>query len=216
MPLGWAKQPGRRSACRIRDVIAFGVEDLDAIVHGVGNVDVPVFIQRNLGGSGEIARRGELVMLAAGSDAAFFFERVGIVDHNLVRLRIHYVELAVLGVDGDPDGIDQAVLDLLNDSILLVEDQHAVQFAIGNEQAIVIVERDGVDHAESGFIAVADKRDIPGLGVEDEDRAHLLVGDVKLALGIDAHSVRCEQLERERLQMLLVIRVLHARKTVHP
>ncbi len=57
------------------------------------------------------------MLFAAGADAALLFQGVSVVDDNLVGLRVHDVELPILGVNGDPDGIDQAFLDLIDDLV---------------------------------------------------------------------------------------------------
>ena len=61
-------------------------------------------------GSSEIAGRGQLVLLAAGADAAHRLQGVGVVHQNLVLLRIDDVEQPVFGVDGESYRIDQTSL----------------------------------------------------------------------------------------------------------
>jgi hypothetical protein len=90
------------------DEVSVGIEDLHAIVERVGHVDISVLIQGHALRRAEVAGRGEEVILSAGADAAQQLERVGVVDDDLVLLRIDDVEKAVRGIEGDAHRIDQA------------------------------------------------------------------------------------------------------------
>ena len=46
---------------------------------------------------------------------------------------------------------------------------------------------------------VFDEFDFASLSVEDENRAHFLIGDVEVALGIEGHAVWLAQLEQHFL-----------------
>src|ERR1017187_1565986 len=60
---------------------------------------------------------------------------------------------------------------------------------------------------------VLDEIHIPGFSIKDKDGAHLLVGDVEAALGINRHAVRLAQLEEH---FRILAGGLCASETVHP
>src|SRR5579872_3568869 len=59
---------------------------------------------------------------------------------------------------------------------------------------------------------VFDEFDFASLGVEDENRAHFLIGDVEVAFGIEGHTVWLAELE----QHFLFRGRLRAREAIHP
>ncbi len=70
---------------------------------GVGDVNVVVFVQRNALRRGEIARRRQCMLLAAGADAAQQFQVVSVKHQHLVLLGVDHVEQAIFGIDRDPN-----------------------------------------------------------------------------------------------------------------
>ena len=88
------------------------------------------------------------MVLAASPDAAQFLQAVSVVHHNLIGLGIDHVEQAVLCINRDSYRIDQLFVDLAHHLVLGVEDEDAVQFAVGDEDAVVVVDRDTVDQSE--------------------------------------------------------------------
>ena len=62
----------------------------------------------------KVAGGGEIVVFAAGTDAAQELVGVGVVDDDLVLLGIDDIEEAVVGIDGDTDGVDQSLGDLVS------------------------------------------------------------------------------------------------------
>ncbi len=80
------------------------------------------------------------MLLAARADLAQRLKAVGVVDQHLVLLRVDDVEQAVLFVDRDSYGIDQDLLDLVHHLVLGVEDQHLAQLAVGDEDAVVVID----------------------------------------------------------------------------
>ncbi len=57
IPLGRAKQPMAVAVlAELADELAVGVENLDPLVQGVGDVNVAVLVERDVGGQSEIAR----------------------------------------------------------------------------------------------------------------------------------------------------------------
>jgi len=64
--------------------------------------------------------------------------------------------------------------------------------------------------------AIADELSIVRLRVEDEDRAHFLIGDIDKAFGVDRDAVGPDELEGKCLGVELFILRLAAGETVHP
>ncbi len=50
-----------------------------------------------------------------------------------------------------------------------------MQLAVGNEHAVIVVDRDAIDQAKRCFETVANEGGVSGLGVENEERSDLLV-----------------------------------------
>ncbi len=88
------------------------------------------------------------MVLAASPDAAQFLQAVGVVDHDLIGLGIDHVEQAVLCINRESYRIDQLFVDLAYHLVLGIEDDDAMQFAVGDKDAVVVVDRDTVDQSE--------------------------------------------------------------------
>src|SRR5262249_47668994 len=74
------------------DELAITIEDLNAVVQGVGDVEVAVGVDCQPAGLSEIAGSCECVVLAGSADGAFQFEAVGVVHQDLVKRNIGDVQ----------------------------------------------------------------------------------------------------------------------------
>ena len=85
---------------------------------------------------------------------------------------IHHIGEAVGGVEGDASGRNELVgAKRTFDFMLRVEDQHVVQFGVGEEEAVVIVHRQAVDQTEVGILFVLDELELLVFRTrKDEDR----------------------------------------------
>ncbi len=71
------------------------IENLDAVVEGVGDVEIAVLIDRDIGRPRKIARRGRFMLGTRFADGAQKIEgRIGIVDQHLVEFAVGDVEEA--------------------------------------------------------------------------------------------------------------------------
>src|SRR5208283_4006311 len=116
-----------------------------------------------------------------------------------VLLRIDNVKEAILGVDRQADRVLQSLGDLAFHFALGIEDQNPVQLAVRDKEAVVVVDGQPIDPAKVGLVAVADELGFVGLGIEDEDGANFLIGDIHQSLGIDGNAVGANQLVGKRL-----------------
>ena len=92
---------------KFADETALGVEDLHAVVQGIGDVQVAIVIDGYVGRQGEIAGVAQGVFLARRSDGTEELVVVGIEYGDLVFVCVGHVEEAVLAIDGDPAGSDR-------------------------------------------------------------------------------------------------------------
>src|ERR1035438_10294904 len=96
------------------------------------------------------------------------------------------------------------------------EDQDPVHLAIGDEKAVAIVDGQAVDPTKMSIGAVLDQGGVMGLSVEDENRSHLLIGHVHLALGINGDAVWSQQLPGKSLELVERVFLLGAGHPIHP
>ena len=136
---------------------AIGIEDLDAIVQGVGDVEIALLIDSQTRGLGEVAGIRQRVIFARSADVAQQLETVGVVNQHDVLLYIGDVEQAILGVDGQPARFDHAVGDDIRCLVIFVEDEDVVQPGIGDEQAVVVVHRQADDAVKVSIDLVLDQ-----------------------------------------------------------
>src|SRR5208283_5258154 len=95
-------------------------------------------------------------------------------------------------------------------------DQNPVQLAVGDKEAVVVVDGQPIDPAKVGLVAVADELGFVGLDIEDEDGANFLIGDIHQSLGIDGNAVGANQLVGKRLGIDLFFVGLASGEPVHP
>src|SRR5215472_517036 len=122
------------------------------------------------------------MVLAGGANCPNFLQGIGVKDPHLIELRVGNVNQPVLAVDGNSNGIDKTFLNLVDDFMLGVEDQNAMQLAVCNEDAIVVVNRNRVGQCKGCFELIADQTGVAGFGVENKDCAYALIGHIEIAL----------------------------------
>ena len=93
------------------DELSIAIEDLDAVVQGVGDVEIAFLIDRQSRWPGEISGGGEFMFMSAGTNPALQLQSVGVVNQNLILIDIGNIEKAVLGVDRHPPGFHQSISD---------------------------------------------------------------------------------------------------------
>ena len=214
-PLGREKYPGPSPALpKVRDKFAVGVEDLDAVVQRIADVKIAVRIHRHPRWLGKIAGRGEFVVVSGGADLAYQFERIRVIHQNLIERDVGNVEQAVLVIDGQHARARHALGDYIFRFVGGIEHQHVTQAGIGNEETIAVVHGQADDAHEMGMRLVLDHVHVAGFGVENEDRADLLVGDIQVALGIDRHAVGLGELPQNFAAFCLGVCV-PARRSIH-
>src|SRR6185437_15405983 len=158
---------------------------------------------------------GHLMQFAGVTEATQQLEGVGVVDEHLVLLGVYDVDEAIFGVDGNSVGINEVSLDLVEHLPVLIENEHATQLAVGDEDAAIVVNRNAVDPTEGRFEAVANQLGVASLGVEHEYGADFLVRNEEIAFRSDRHAEGPEQLKRHQLQ-LASGGGLNSGKAVHP
>ena len=88
----------------------------------------------------KVAWRSKGVVLSAGPDAPQQLESVGVIDNDLILLRVHNIEKTVLGIDCQADRVHQPFCNLILHFMLGVEDQDVVQLAVGDKQPVVVID----------------------------------------------------------------------------
>src|SRR5579884_4306692 len=83
---------------------------------------------------------------------------VRVVHKYLVLLCIHDIDKPVFRVDGDTYRCIQLALDLIHNFVVLVQNQHAMQFAVGDKNSTIVVDGNSVDPSEAGLETIANKR----------------------------------------------------------
>src|ERR1019366_4597116 len=124
-----------------------------------------------------------------GADSPQLFQTVGVEHHNLVLLGVHDVEQAALRINRQTHRVGQPFGNLVDDLMLGTENQDAVRLGVGDEEAIIVVNRQPVDPTKVGFVAIADELNVTRLRVENEDCAYFLVGHINQPLGVNGNSV---------------------------
>ena len=104
---------------------------------------------------------------------------------------IDHVEQAVLCINRNSDRIDQLFVDLAYHLVLGIEDDDAMQFAVGDKHTVVVVDRDTVDQSEvrlAGRCAISSTSRVSVLKMKTAPTR--LVGHIKAAFGVDSHAIR--------------------------
>src|SRR6266536_4177835 len=165
--------------------LAVGIEHLDAIVQRVGDVNVPILVEGDVGRFGEGTGIVVRLFLGRATEGAQQLVAVGVEHEYLFKSRIDDIEEPILGINRDAAWPFQIVPTEGGFQLeLRIENGNLVERGVGNEQAIVIVERDPDDGAETGLVAVAQKLNLIFLQVEDEDGRDKTVADINPALGV--------------------------------
>ena len=100
--------------------------------------------------------------------------------------------------------------------MLGVEYQDAVHLAVGDKDAVVVVDAPPLQSVpKCACLPLPISSTVAGFGVEDEHRSHTLVGRIDRALRIDCHSVGHQKLEGEILGLRVLLR-LAASQPIHP
>src|SRR5208283_3005939 len=95
-----------------------------------------------------------------------------------------------------------------------VEDRHMALREVGDEETVVVVDRQAVDQPKAGLVLVANQVDIGIFLIEDKDRTSRLIGDIDVTLGIDRNSKRAEKLGGDVL-FFLGLRLVTC-QAIHP
>lgn len=134
---------------------SFGIEFFDPMIQRVADVKIAVFVDRDIGGSGEVAGGGERVVLAWRTNFAQQFEGVGVDDQNLVRACICDLKKTIFFVDGHIRGIvHHAFTELTFQFVVGTENQHMIVLSVGDKKAICIVDHEP-EILPKGLIRVA-------------------------------------------------------------
>ena len=197
------------------DEVAIGIENLDAVVQGVGHIDVSVGIDGDVGGPRK--RPGILIANFSGRtpDSSQQLEAVSVEYCNVVLHDIGHIQKSVPGIHRNAAGTLQRLLaEAPDEAMRSVEHEHSAQVGIAHKEAVVLVDGQTDDLLEVNFFPVVNELYFVTLGVEDKYRAHVGVGHIDPALGVRSYAVRLNQDMRGNGADFVYL--LHPGQAIHP